>query len=84
MKLDLGHGVSAELLRSEGEGAPEAVALHHPCTGGEDSFARLPLAPITATGWALESEAPLTISPSVLCLGCGHHGFIRGGRWIPV
>lgn len=32
--------------------------------------------------WMVESWEPLTVSPSLLC-SCGHHGFIRGGRWIP-
>lgn len=31
--------------------------------------------------WHVESLAPLTISPSVLC-SCGDHGFIRDGRWL--
>jgi len=45
------------------------------------------------TGWIdltsgtrhrLVSEDPLTIEPSILCpAGCGLHGFIRGGRWVP-
>jgi hypothetical protein len=34
--------------------------------------------------WTVESLDPLTISPSVLCRGCGDHGFIRDGRWVPV
>lgn len=37
--------------------------------------------------WTVESEYPLTISPSVLCNGAhgcgGYHGFIRGGHWEP-
>lgn len=32
--------------------------------------------------WTVESEDPLTISPSVL-QHCGLHGFIRDGRWVP-
>jgi hypothetical protein len=35
------------------------------------------------TYWDVLSLDPLTLSPSVLCRGCGHHGFIREGRWIP-
>jgi hypothetical protein len=31
--------------------------------------------------WQLVSAEPLTISPSLLCLDCGAHGFIEGGRW---
>lgn len=33
--------------------------------------------------WKLESWSPLTISPSVLCNICGHHGFIQNGKWVP-
>lgn len=33
--------------------------------------------------WDLVSLDPLTVSPSLLC-GCGAHGFIRDGRWLPV
>lgn len=31
--------------------------------------------------WMVETWEPLTVSPSLLC-SCGHHGFIRGGKWI--
>jgi hypothetical protein len=31
--------------------------------------------------WQLVSKEPLTLSPSFLC-HCGHHGFIRDGKWI--
>jgi hypothetical protein len=31
--------------------------------------------------WQVESWDPLTISPSILCGSCGHHGYIRQGRW---
>lgn len=30
--------------------------------------------------WELESEAPLTLSPSLLC-SCGEHGYIRSDTW---
>lgn len=33
--------------------------------------------------WAVEQEEPLTLSPSLLCTACGHHGFIREGQWVP-
>lgn len=32
--------------------------------------------------WEVLSEDPLTLSPSILC-SCGHHGFIRAGKWEP-
>ena len=31
--------------------------------------------------WQMESEDPLTVSPSILC-HCGDHGFIQGGVWV--
>lgn len=31
--------------------------------------------------WQVESWDPLTISPSIRCLICDNHGFIRQGRW---
>lgn len=31
--------------------------------------------------WKVESEDPLTLSPSILCKICGDHGFIKEGKW---
>jgi hypothetical protein len=33
--------------------------------------------------WKVESWDPLTTSPSLLCMECGDHGFIRNGKWVP-
>lgn len=33
--------------------------------------------------WTVESWDPLTLSPSLQCRSCAHHGFIREGRWVP-
>lgn len=33
-------------------------------------------------GWTVESEDPLTLSPSIVRTECGCHGFIREGRWV--
>jgi hypothetical protein len=33
--------------------------------------------------WTVESVDPLTLSPSLLCRACGHHGFVKQGRWVP-
>lgn len=32
--------------------------------------------------WQMQSQEPLTLTPSVLC-SCGWHGFITDGRWRP-
>lgn len=36
----------------------------------------------TGPNWTLVSRDPLHVEPSILC-GCGEHGFIRDGKWIP-
>lgn len=33
--------------------------------------------------WTVDSWEPLTLSPSILCLICRDHGFIREGKWVP-
>lgn len=33
--------------------------------------------------WDLVRWEPLTVSPSLLCLECRAHGFIREGKWVP-
>jgi|SRR6185369_994852 len=33
--------------------------------------------------WQVVSFDPIHVEPSLLC-SCGDHGFIRGGRWVPV
>lgn len=32
--------------------------------------------------WQVISEDPLTLSPSLLCMRCGDHGWIRDGAWV--
>jgi hypothetical protein len=32
--------------------------------------------------WTVESWEPLTLSPSVLCRGCGNHGWVKQGKWV--
>lgn len=55
------------------------------CTG---SFAwrnpDLAYFPDNTVTWTLHSWEPLTVSPSLLCLDCQRHGFIREGKWVPV
>ncbi len=36
--------------------------------------------------WTVQQTDPLTVTPSVWCKppgGCGLHGFIREGKWVP-
>ena len=44
--------------------------------GVADNFPDKPL-------WTVEQWDSLTISPSIHCLDCGHHGWIRDGEWVP-
>jgi hypothetical protein len=37
----------------------------------------------TSPTWEVLSEDPLTLSPSLACGMCGHHGWIRDGKWVP-
>ena len=79
-RIDLGHGVTAEVRRI-GE-TIHGVAYWHPCAAGM-SEGWADTKPTWPDGWDLVSVEPLTLSPSLLCRGCGHHGFIREGRWVP-
>jgi hypothetical protein len=78
---DIGHGVSIE--RRLVDGVLGGVAYRHPRPKtGETCEGYVPV-----TGWdevwQVVSLEPLTLSPSLLCRGCGHHGFVREGRWVP-
>lgn len=77
---DIGHGVRAELVYYDGE--PRGVDYWHECDGTQ-RVGWIPLKPWSHLGWDLVQADPLTVSPSALCRRCGHHGFIRGGVWVP-
>lgn len=87
MTMDLGCGVLARFYGLYGDttGLKAGIQYEHPdgkggrCWGGV-SFKGVNHA--DPRGWEVQSLEPLTISPSVLCLSCNHHGFIRGGKWI--
>lgn len=80
---DLGHGVSVERLDVV-DGKPQALAFYHPCKGEESGSWLQLVRRDPGPAWHLISAQPLTIAPSVLCIACGHHGFIRDGKWVPV
>lgn len=77
---DIGEGVEIE-LRYIGARL-HGIAYRHPvpyaATGRCEGY--IDFGP---DGWTIESLDPLTVSPSLLCRGCGHHGFIRDGKWVP-
>lgn len=78
--IDLGGDVqNAEIRFLDGEA--HGLYYEHPCAGGK-------LAPgwVPFTGeyrWEVQQSDPLTITPSLLCRVCGHHGFVRNGKWVP-
>lgn len=78
-KLDIGHGIEAEIRSIDGE--IEGVYYEHACLNGQMSPGWVPLTGLMA--WTIVKREPLTLSPSLLCPLCGHHGFIREGRWVP-
>lgn len=89
-RLDLGHGVSITFTTWESHNPVGLVEYHNrpdgsPCVGGGILFdlpgvsEAFPDRPV----WTLENLDPLTISPSLQCMSCSHHGFIRDGRWVP-
>jgi hypothetical protein len=87
--LDLGHDVQLDF---EGWADHERARFDytHPrpegngrCAGG--GWLDLPGVAEAFPGaprWTVEAWEPLTLSPSLLC-GCGHHGFVRNGAWVP-
>jgi hypothetical protein len=86
--MDLGHSVLAQFygLHGSAESVKAGILYEHPdgkggrCWGGVSFKGVNPADP---RGWDVQSLDPLTISPSVLCLSCQHHGFIREGKWVP-
>lgn len=79
--LDLGSGLTAELRLLDGE-LMGVELIHKAASGGKCSGGAW--LPVTGPDrWELVSRDPLTLSPSILCRGCGLHGFIREGKWVP-
>lgn len=88
--LDIGHGHTLHLSYYREEVAGCSVAHRRPDNGlncsGWIAFEGRAWARSfgdTIATWKVESEQPLTLSPSLLCRGCGDHGFVRDGKWCP-
>lgn len=88
--LDLGHDVTLNFTTWGDHERVGYLLDHHkpdgsPCEGGAGLF-DLPGVREAFPGrtlWTVESWEPLTLSPSLLCTACGHHGFVRQGSWVP-
>lgn len=89
--IDLGHDVRIMLThRSVGDGpsAPVGFIESHPTPEGRGCSGQVVFDVPAAEGlsgprWTLHSLEPLHVEPSVLCRGCGHHGWVRNGAWVP-
>ena len=87
-RIDIGHGVTIQRTENQAGELWGWIETHphqqtgEPCSGS-----------IAAAGgpgdkggyatWTVECLDPLTLSPSILCRDCGHHGFVKAGKWIP-
>jgi hypothetical protein len=83
---DLGHGVRVRLVDYGEHGVEKDIDVEywHPCSGQRAADGELASwVPCKPGHWTLVSREPLTLSPSLLCRLCGHHGFIRDGKWVP-
>lgn len=78
---DIGHGVAIAFANYKGTRA--GIQYTHPDGKGGECSGWAPFLSYSKNGWTVEQEEPLTLSPSLLCRICGHHGFIRNGRWVP-
>jgi hypothetical protein len=84
--VDIGHEVSIELRCLPGEAVPCGLAYWHPDGRGGRCEGWAPFNNAGGwpqEGWDVVSLDPLTIEPSLRCTACGHHGYVRGGRWVP-
>lgn len=82
MFVDIGHDVQIEERWLHGELHGVAYKHKRPDNGAQcEGFADCK--PAWKDGWDIVALQPLTLSPSLLCRACGHHGFIRDGSWVP-
>jgi len=86
--VDIGHGTWISFMRDR-DGNEIGINEWHNCkhdfTAGSVYFDNEAARRAWPVGqfWTVEQREPLTISPSVACGTCGHHGFIRNGQWVP-
>lgn len=84
--IDLGNGHTGELLESDTHPSGYGVVVvHHTLPDGTTCghIASWDGSHGPDHTWTLVSIDPLHIEPSLLCMICDDHGFIRDGKWIP-
>jgi len=88
-ELDLGDDHSQVFCDLDGEKRVGAAVIHK----GKDGLECMGWIPFEGRAWAqrfensipawkVESDEPITLSPSILCRVCGDHGFVRNGKWV--
>lgn len=89
VELDIGHNVRI-VYTSVGAHRPGGLIEYHRTAEGRECAGSVlfdldgvrnafPDRPV----WTVETLEPLTLTPSILCRRCGHHGWITSGRWEP-
>lgn len=68
-------GANVKHLTSAGEVCNGFIAIKG--RSWEQSFQ-----PGTIQSWDMVQEEPVSLQPSILCRGCGDHGYITNGRWV--
>jgi len=82
--VDIGHGVRISVRKLCDTDDSAGIYYEHQRPDGSGTcHGWVPFKPHHNSGWDVASLDPLTISPSMLCRACGHHGFIRDGKWVP-
>lgn len=89
----IGAGVMVERMARDGEAVGLSIWFPNAAKGPDSATPGWcvggvrfgPEAP-DGTGWNVDQERPLTLSPSIKCLTHPdtEHGFIREGRWVSV
>jgi hypothetical protein len=87
--IDIGHGVRIRMTSYRGVTAGLIESHPRPDNGercsGTVTFDLVQTVDLESRPrWGVISRDPLTLQPSIKCRACGHHGFIRDGRWVPV
>lgn len=56
----------------------------HDCLAHGQVYRDTTRMPHSGGTWHIVQHEPLTVQPSINCLGCGTHGFILNGEWVAV
>lgn len=86
--IDLGGGHVLQPVKHPDGGLNGFIEKHPRPDNGESCMGVLIIKPTkddvtyNRPVWTMESEDPITLSPSIACRTCGAHGWIREGKWV--